>query len=241
MDSNYKAYDHAASFGRIRTILDQKDIDYQEKDTLPDRDQLTYSNGFYARCAALFVDIRGSSQLPQKYRRPTLAKIYRSYVSEVVAVLNSDRSCREINIVGDGAWAVYNTPYKSHIDDVFSVAAKINSMIQVLNYELRRRNIDSIRVGLGMSWGRALMVKAGYRGSGIDDVVYMGDVVNEAAKLASHGSEGYFDAPLMVSDSFRHNLNDQNQSFLTRNSARGCWHGNVINTQMEQWYKENCR
>jgi class 3 adenylate cyclase len=44
-----------------------------------------------------------------------------------------------------------------------------------------------IRSGIGMSYGRALMIKAGFNGSGINDVVYMGDVVNRASKLAGLG------------------------------------------------------
>lgn len=240
MVSNYKPYDHIASFGRLRSVLSQPDVEYQEKDSLPDRTALTYSNGFYANCCALFVDIRGSSKLPAKYKRPTLARLYRAYVSEVVAIMNSEIRCREINIVGDGAWAVYNTPFTTDIDDVFSLAARIHSMVKVLNYELRQKGIDSISVGLGMSWGRALMIKAGYKGSGLDDVVYMGDVVNHAAKLAAHGSESYIDHPLMVSDNFYGNLNEHNQGLLTWNRARNCWHGNVINLAMEEWFDANC-
>ncbi len=59
MDSNHKPYDYEASFGRIRTILNQSDINYTEQHALPDRDKLTFTNGFYAYCSALFIDIRG--------------------------------------------------------------------------------------------------------------------------------------------------------------------------------------
>ncbi len=240
MDSNHKPYDYEASFDRIRTILNQPDINYTEQDTLPDRDKLTFTNGFYANCSALFIDIRGSSKLPSKYRRPTLARLYRAYISEVVAILNSDAYCREVNIVGDGAWAVYNTPQKSDIDDIFSLAAKLVSMIKVLNCELGKRGIDPILVGIGLSYGRALMIKAGYAGSGLNDVVYMGDVVNAAAKLAAHGNETYSDKPIMVDDAFYQNLNDRNKALLSWSHLRSCWQGDAVNTVMEDWYQVNC-
>ena len=35
MDSNYKAYDHLASFSRLDTILNQSDLNYEEVDALP--------------------------------------------------------------------------------------------------------------------------------------------------------------------------------------------------------------
>lgn len=240
MQSNHRTYEVAASAGRIREILNASDINYEEVDNLPPRDKLTFTNGFYAYCSALFVDIRGSSQLPGKYRRPTLARLYRAYISEVVAIMNADPYCQEVNIVGDGAWCVVKTPKKSDIDDVFGTAFRINSMKRILNYELGKRGIDPIEIGLGMDYGRALMVKAGLAGSGINDVVYMGDVVNRAAKLAAGGNESYFDRTLMVGDVFYGNLNDHNKGLLSWHSSRQCWHGDVIDTGMEEWFQANC-
>jgi hypothetical protein len=46
------------------------------------------------------------------------------------------------------------------------------------------------------------MIKAGYSGSGISDVVYMGDVVNSAAKLAAKGSSGFGVPPMMIDGIF---------------------------------------
>lgn len=240
MDSNHKSYSFLDSFDRIRNILNQPDVNYTEKDSLPDRDKLTFTNGFYAYCSALFVDIRGSSKLPSKYKRPTLARLYRAYISEAVAILNSDYYCREVNIVGDGVWAVYNTPNKSDINDIFNLTARLCSMIQVLNYELNKKRIDPISVGIGLSYGRALMIKAGYAGSGINDVVYMGDVVNAAAKLAAHGNESYSDRTVMIDDVFYQNLTDHNQGLLSWSHMRKCWHGDVFNIEMNDWYKQNC-
>lgn len=242
MDSNYRPYDHLASFKRIDEILNQADVNYEETQQLPDRDRLTFSNGFYAYCSALFVDIRGSSDLPSKYKRPTLARLYRAYISEAVAVMNGDSACREINIVGDGVWCVVNTPYKSYIDDVFSTAAKINALIDVLNCKLNNRGVDPIRVGIGIEYGRALMIKAGYSGSGINEVVYMGEVVNRAAKLAAEGGKGYLYAapPMMIGATFAQNLNEHNQSLITWDQQRGCHTSNAVNVALNDWRKENC-
>lgn len=64
MDSNHRTYDFVSSFLRIDDILALSPSNYEEAKELPDRDRLTYSNGFYAYCSALFVDIRQSSKLP---------------------------------------------------------------------------------------------------------------------------------------------------------------------------------
>ncbi len=242
MDSNYQDYKYLDSFARIDEILAQPAGNYEEVDSLPDRDRLTFTNGFYANCSALFIDIRDSSKLPESYKRPALAKLYRAFISELVAILNSLTFAREINIVGDCVWGLYNTPKKVDIDSVFSIAAKGNSLIKVLNYKLKKAGYDKqlIRVGIGLSYGRALMVKAGLSGSGISDVVYMGDVVNSAAHLAARGGDigGY---PFMVDGVFRHNLNDDNKALLHLGGDGKTYQGDVVNTRMEEWYDANCK
>ncbi|MFD5492225.1 hypothetical protein ACFWH4_04620 [Streptomyces sp. NPDC127091] len=242
MDSNYKPYDHIASAHRIKEYLTGTQGSYEEVDSLPDRDRLTFRNGFYANCSAIFVDIRESSKLPTHYKRPRLARIYRAYLSELVAIFNGEPNTREVNIAGDATWAVINTPLKSDIDDVFSLGAKAYSMSKVLNYEMEKASYDvPIKVGIGMSWGRALMIKAGYSGSGINDVVYMGEVVNAAAKLANYGSSQWGIPPLVTSSVFHSNLNEHNRGLLSYDAGRNCYTGTVINKAMETWFDENCK
>lgn len=110
-----------------------------------------------------------------------------------------------------------------------------------MNCRLRKNNIIEIKVGIGVAWGRALMVKAGYRGSGINEVVWMGNVVNEASKLAHYGNRESYDKELMVSSDFQSNLNDENKKLLEWNSVRSCYQANIINTVMEEWYQKNCQ
>lgn len=240
MDSNYKPYDYKASFERLDSILAQSNSNFEERKSLPDRDELTFDNGFYANCTALFIDIRDSSKLPDLYNRPALAKLYRAFISEMVAVFNSHPKAREINIAGDCVWGLYNTPYKSDINTVFNLAAKANSLLMVLNCKLNLVGYTiPIKCGLGAAYGRALMIKAGQKGSTISDVVYMGDVVNEAAKLASQASKGTAWSFLMDSD-FQCNISEDNKNLTSYDIARGCYAASVINIEMNKWFEENC-
>ena len=84
------------------------------------------------------------------------------------------------------------------------------------------------------------MIKAGYKGSGVNEVVWMGDVVNEASKLSGYGNNSWNDFEIMVSGDFYYNLNEHNQSLLKYNSNRHCYHGNVICIEMSDWYQANC-
>ena len=107
MKSNHQYYDFEKSRSRIDDILKTEDKSFEEVDFIPSRDRLTFNNGFYInKTSALFVDIRESSKLPSKYKRPVLARLYRSYISEVVAVINGNQYCAEVNINGDCVWGV---------------------------------------------------------------------------------------------------------------------------------------
>ena len=82
----YKVEDSAF---RMDEILDANDNDYEDnKNSLPSRDKLTYKNGYYVDVTALFIDIVDSSKLTDGHKRPTLAKMYRAFLSECVAIMN---------------------------------------------------------------------------------------------------------------------------------------------------------
>lgn len=241
MRSSGGAWNVVTSAGRIDEILGASDAAYAEVDKIPDREGLTYTNGYYVNCSAVFVDMRDSSKLAERHRRPTLAKLYRAYISELVALFNADPLCKEVNIHGDAVWGVFDSPYKSNIDDIFSRAVMARSLIDVLNCRLARYSIAAIAAGVGMSYGRALMIKAGYKGSAIDEVVWMGDVVNEAAHLAHDARRGWAAPPMLMSDVFFSNLNEHNSSLCQPWSGRwGVYQSSAINTIIDDWLTANC-
>lgn len=155
--------------------------------------------------------------------------------------MNGNINCSEINIQGDSVWGIFDTPLKSDIDYTFGTAAQISSVIDTLNCKYKKKSIDPITVGIGMDYGRALMIKAGYIGSGINDVVWMGEVVNYASKLCSYGNKEWGDKEVMVSNVIQNNLNEHNQKLLEKNYNRNCYHGYVVNTEMDEWIKQNCK
>ncbi|GAB4084013.1 adenylate/guanylate cyclase domain-containing protein [Myceligenerans cantabricum] len=237
MDGNYRTYDYLKSSGRIREILNQPAGTFEEVEYLPDRDRLTYTNGFYGTCSAVFIDIRDSSRLTASHKRPTLAKIYRSFISEMVAVLNSNPNVREVNIVGDCVWAVYKTVLKPDIDDVFRIAFQANTLVKLLNHHFEKKGITPIKIGIGVDDGRVLMIQAGFTGSGINDVIYMGDVVNRAAHLA-HAAGRRWEPPIFVGPDFQTNLNDHNKGLLNAKHVTGLgyvYSGDVVHTEMNDW------
>lgn len=241
MQSNYKLYDFEKSRERIDAILNSTSS-FEEKKPMPKRDELTYTNGYYIWCTSLFIDLRDSSKMPEIHQSRVLAKIYRAYISEIVAIINGTILCKEISIVGDCVSAIFETPSRANIDKVFSIAAEMNSLIKTLNYKLKKKGYTEIKAGIGISYGKVLMIKAGYSGSGINDVVYMGDAVNRASKMCSKASKDV-SSPIVVTPDFQSNLNDHNKGLLTAygNYITDFYYGDVVNTSMESWLNDQIK
>jgi len=241
MDANHRQYNFFDSDERIQEIL-ESNASFEDKEDIPAKFSLTHTNGFYVDCTAIFIDIRGSSQLTKQYsQRRTLGKVYRAYVSECVAALNGDSRCRQVFIQGDCVSAVFSTPTNAAINEIFHLVAKLNSVIALLNFRLAKKGLTEIRCGIGIDTGRALMLKAGFSGSGINDVIWMGDVLNRASGLCHQGAKKGA-LPIQVSRAVAEALDKDNQKFLTQGS--GTLHNsdqfecNVVDVQMKRYLEE---
>ncbi len=206
MQANYKTYDFEKSRERMDEILDSSENNYQESSKVPNIDDLTYANGYHINCSALFIDLRGSKELATKHQKKVLAKIYRAYISELVALLNGNLNIQQIYIEGDCVWGVFNTETISQINEVFDTAAQATSLIHTLNIKLKKKNYTQLKVGIGLHYGQALVIKAGYKGSGINEVTWIGELIGKTAQYCNDASKGWR-KPIILSDVFHQNLN----------------------------------
>jgi hypothetical protein len=115
--------------------------------------------------------------------------------------------------------------------------AKNGSLVDILNFKLKKRGYQTYEVGVGLDYGRALMIKAGNKGSGLNDVVWMGDVVNQACHLCNEANSGYFDKRVFLSNVIYDNLNDKNKNLCSKDGGRNIYQADVINIGMSDWLK----
>ncbi len=151
MESKNKiTFDVKNSALRIDDILNASNDSFIDKYSIPFRECLTFKNGFYVNVTALFIDIVDSSKITDIHTRPVLAKTYRAFLSECVAIMNGKDNCKEININGDCVWGVFETINTIDFDNIIGLAAKLNSMIKILNYKLCKKNYSKISLELIM-------------------------------------------------------------------------------------------
>lgn len=236
MQTNFKSYDFNKSLERLDEILNSTST-FDEKNSIPKRSDLTYTNGFYVKCSVLFVDLRGSSKIPKVLQKKVLAKIYRSCINEIVAILNGFSICKEINIVGDCVCAIFESTSKTHIDDVLQAAAQVNSLISILNYKLGKKGYKTIKAGIGLSSEHVLMFKAGY--STINDVVWMGNAVNQASKMCSKANKNEI-KQIVITPLFYKDLCEGSQKYFTKSKffEEEYYHCDVADMDMNNWLKE---
>lgn len=256
MRGNYQPFNFESGLERIDAILDSSSL-YEESDDIPKRNDLTFTNGKYVKCASIFIDLRSSSDLikTQGRKSRTLARIYRAYISEMVAIVNSFKSCGEINIIGDCVSAVFagkDGDEKPAVEALMA-ASMCNAVMGVLNVKFKKKwgsEFQEVKAGIGVALGRALVIKAGHSGSGINDLIYMGDVVNRASKMCGLAHKDIDEAICVTKgvydDLDKYIANPSNgktfQDFLEEkyHPTQGIvYAGEFVRSEIWDWVKEN--
>lgn len=238
-------YDYKKGKERIEAILDN-DLIVIEQNELPSDESFTFSNGYYSWVTGIFVDIRDSSELFADEDKEKVSKIIRSFTSEVIEILRKDENLREIGIRGDCVYAIYTTPSK---DDIYELADKtfyINTYMEMLNKLLSDRSLPKIKVGIGMSTAKELVVKAGRKDVGINSKVWIGKAVTRASNFSAIGNKNG-NSPLVYSEcsyiNFIEKLEENNseknpRNWFTYHSDEGdgvYYTANIVDTAFNDW------
>lgn len=237
-----KAYSVADSAQRIKDILISKN-DLESSKTIPNSETLSYNGGYYVYHTAVFVDLRDSKYLYDDKKKKTVAKIIKSFLSEAVAIFNSAENCEYLYIEGDCVWGVFNTPKKADIKEVVNVVFRLSSLIDIINH-VGTKNLSGfhkIKAGVGVAYGQSLMVKGGHKGSGLNEVVWIGDVVGNAARYSALGSKDS-NYPVISDSSIIDNLDDQKYKDLFSRGVKNrpdLYQSSAYNIGMRQWIKDN--
>ena len=160
---------------------------------LPDANKI-----YHGKVSVLFVDMRGSTKLPDKFSSDQLVKIYRSYIRTVVqAIRYSGGVVRDF--MGDGVLAVFvdDIDGKS-VDKSVRAARYITTAIdKFLNPILDEKIKHRISYGIGIHTGEISLSKVGMKGKEQDTdsenefgIAWIGNSTNLACKFSSAVDRG---------------------------------------------------
>lgn len=199
-------YDYKKGKERVVEIL-TNELDVEEIDELPADENLTYSNAYKSWVTGIFVDIRDSTSLFTKENKKDVSRVIRAFTSEVLEILRDKSNLREIGIRGDCIYAVYTTPRKNQINQIMTDAAYINSLLKMLNKLFREKDLPEIKAGIGISSAQELVVKAGRKGTGLNNKVWIGDAVTKSANFSGLGNKNG-NKPIIISSCTYLNIKD---------------------------------
>ena len=241
------SYDYKAGKKRVRDILDNE-LEVKEQNKLPNEDEFTFDNGYYSWVTGIFVDIRDSSELFSEENKEKVSKIIRSFTSEIIEILRSDDNLREIGIRGDCVYAIYTTPLK---DDIYEIADKvfyINTYMKMLNKLLENKSYPEISVGIGVATSQELVVKAGRKGVGINNMVWIGNAVAKASNLSSLGNKNGLNSIVFSELSYDNfierlvkNNGEKAKGWFTKHSSveHGTYYdANIIKLEFNDWIED---
>ena len=209
--------------------------------------EFTYENGIKVWVGALFVDIVDSSKLFDGANEDT-ARIIRSFCSEIINILKEDTNYHEIGIRGDCVYAIYNTETQGDLVKIFRHAYRINSFMIMLNTLLKKYDYKPIRAGIGLGCDEELVIKAGKSGTGINDKIWIGRALVDAAHLSETANRNGVDE-IAISNVFYNNvidiLTNENSSYSNWikpyrvNYTTKFYHCSIIETNYNKWIDEN--
>ncbi len=242
-------YDYKKSKKTIEDILNSP-TKIMEKNSIPSSEsEFTYENGIKVWVGALFVDIVNSSDLFEVPNEDT-ARIIRCFCSEIISILKDNDNYREIGIRGDCVYCIYNASYQSDLVSIFRNAYRINSFMKMLNKLLKKNDYSTIRAGIGLGCSQDLIIKAGQNGSGINDKIWIGKAVVDAAHLSDVANRNGI-LEIAMSPLFYSNVidllceEDINYKSWIKSHSMGYYgdidyyHCNIIESEFDEWIEGN--
>lgn len=241
-------YDYKEGKKKIEEILNNN-AEIQKKEIPKDDSNFTYDNGIKSWIGSIFVDIVGSKKLIEGEKDIVVSKILRSFTSEVISIMNSSDNARQIGVRGDCVYGVFSTPYQSDIYELLTIATYINCLIKMLNKLLTKKSLPNINVGIGIGVGEDLIVKAGKKGTGINDRIWIGKAVIDACVLADkagRNGNAIIGVSSLAYENFIEKLTEENSEapkwFAQKydfDLNKYSYYGNIIDNSFNKWIDEN--
>lgn len=239
-------YNYKDGKERIENIL-QNNTQIQEKEIPKDDSNFTYDNGIKSWIGSIFVDIVGSKKLIENEEEIVVAKVLRAFTSEIISILSNSDNMRQIGIRGDCVYGVFSCPKKDDVYHLADLTFYINTLTKMLNKLFTKYNYPNIKVGIGMAIGNDLIIKAGRKGTGINDRIWIGKAVVDACVLADKASRngkskiGYNSLAYQNFIDLLEEKNSECKNWFTKYYENGKYeyYGDIIKTDFDTWISDN--
>ena len=181
--------------------------------------------------AILYADMRKSSNIAEDHRRQTAAKVYKTFLSSMARVARSvGGEIRSYD--GDRIMVVFppirNSP-KVACNKAVRTAMRMAWCLQEI-VEPKLRGYDVVDCGIGIAFGRLLVVRAGIGGQPHNnDLIWVGRPANLAAQLSEKGGRPEH---IWIDEETYNRLDDSYKYVLPGGAPGGSYRQDIWNTRM---------
>ena len=232
----YRTFSFEKSLDSVERTLDKENTWVLERDNLSDSDEEIEGKVIFAYCTVIYIDLRVKQDLTDLPKRILYGKEYQCIINQVCSLLGSIKLCHEVKVNENKIYGIFDTRYKYNIDDIIALVAKLNSLLKAINFKFSTRNFPTIKWGIGVDYNRISLFTVLEEGNA---KIWTGPALQTAKRLASYGNMGYLDKTIMISDLLFTNMNPDNRELFKINEEHDCYHGNIVDIEMEEWLKKN--
>lgn len=184
--------------GRLSNTINNMSIGLKERDRIKDtfgrivdpviRDHLLKSDintgGEYYTGTVLFTDIRDFTTISETLAADKLIELLNRYFSIVTEVIEEEGGIVN-KFIGDAVLAIFGAPVevKGHSECAINAAVRIRDKRNLLNVELEKEGLPTIKTGTGVHTGQFIAGNIGSKDR--MEFTAIGDTVNVAARLES--------------------------------------------------------
>ncbi|MBW1728645.1 MAG: adenylate/guanylate cyclase domain-containing protein [Deltaproteobacteria bacterium] len=170
---------------KINELMSLK-YDVSQITRIPTKQDVTFGDKACAiQAACLFIDIRHSTKLLRKFRVSDVANLLKSfhYICSSIIKKNTGE-VRSFN--GDSVLAIFTeeTCCDCAVSSAFNIKYSIGLLL-TSKYKIE----NDLDFGIGIDYGKIFVVKVGNRGEFNNDLVWIGDAINGAAKMGNNSNK----------------------------------------------------
>lgn len=229
-------YDYKNGKGSIINILNTK-TDVKKTNTIPEEKKaFNLSNAYLADVGSIFIDIKDSSKLFDT-KDEKLARLMRSFTSEIITIFQSFNKFRQIGIRGDCVYAIYEAQTTNDLLEIFNVAIVSNTFMKMFNSIIKKYNYSNLTAGIGLGFDKELIIKTGRKKTGITDKIWIGKAVVDASNLSSTANRNGI-APIAMSETFYNKISSNNtfsQYKSKMKKSQNYYHFDIKDVAFEKW------
>ena len=166
--------------------IEADEFKVEEVTTVPtlDSPKLTFGcTGLEFEATVLYIDMRGSTEMLNKHKKRTVAKIHMIYYHAIVKIaMSTGGKIRSFN--GDSLLVFYQGTTKSALSNaVYAAMSMRYAITDLINDEIK--SYTDINFGIGIDDGKILATKVGVGGTDTNkDLIWIGNTVNKSTVIS---------------------------------------------------------